>query len=282
MRGMVLVKDLGIIGYPIGYSMSSHMYNAAIHALGLDYTYVAMAVKPEDVKSVVIDFKTMKFRGFNVTIPHKIAIMKYLDELDQSAKVIGAVNTVVNDDGKMTGYNTDYIGFLAPLKSMEFSMHDNHALVLGAGGVARAVVWGLISEKVRTITVIGRNMEKLNALHNQFKEYFEIEIMDWNDAQYAERCKTADIIVNTTPLGMYPKFDDCPLIDWSYVNKNALVYDLIYNPKRTKFLDLAEKNGNPILNGENMLVEQGAAAFKMWTAQEAPIQVMHEALKGVK
>ncbi|MDF2565734.1 MAG: aroE [Massilibacillus sp.] len=276
------MKDLGIVGYPIGYSMSPRMQNAALKALRLDYTYIAMAVKPEDVKTIVIDLKAMKFRGFNVTIPHKIAIMNYLDEIDQSAKVIGAVNTVVNDNGRMIGYNTDYLGFVAPLKEMNFSMKEKNAVVLGAGGAARAVLWGLISEKVSNITVVGRNVEKLNILRDQFKEYFEIEIIEWNDNKYAERSKTADIIVNATPLGMYPKIDACPPIDWTCVNKNALVYDLIYNPKCTKFLELAEQNGNRILNGESMLVEQGAAAFKMWTSYDAPIQVMHHALIDVK
>jgi shikimate dehydrogenase len=273
------MKDLGIIGYPIGYSMSTRMQNAALKALRLDYTYIAMAVKPEDVKTIVIDLKAMKFRGFNVTFPHKIVIMNYLDEIDSNAKVIGAVNTVVNENGKMTGYNTDYLGFIAPIKEMDFSMVDKNAVVLGAGGAARAVVWGLISEKVNNITVVGRNAERLIALRDHFKEYFEIEIIEWEDEQYALRSKVADIIVNTTPIGMYPQVDACPPIDWACVNKDALVYDLIYNPKRTKFLEMAEKNGNPILNGESMLVEQGAAAFKMWTSYDAPIQVMHDALK---
>ena len=277
-----MMKNLGIIGYPIGHSMSPNMHNAVIRALGLDYTYIAMSVKPEDLKAAVFGLRALDFRGFNVTIPHKIAIMDYIDEINQGAKAIGAVNTVVNNDGKLRGYNTDYIGFIAPLKKMNFSIKDKNALVLGAGGAARAVLWGLISEEASCITVVGRNMEKLNALREQFKEYFAIEIIDWNDDKYAERCKTADIIVNTTPLGMHPKVDACPPIDWACVNKNALAYDLIYTPAVTKFLAQAKENGNTILNGESMLVEQGAAAFKMWTSQNALTQVMHDILTGVK
>jgi len=276
------MKNLGIIGYPIGHSMSPHMHNAVIKALDLDYTYIAMSVKPEALKVAVFGLRALNFRGFNVTIPHKIAIVEYIDEINQGAKAIGAVNTVVNNDGKLRGYNTDYIGFIVPLKKMNFSIKDKNALVLGAGGAARAVLWGLISEGASRITVVGRNLEKLNALRDQFKEYFEIEIIDWNEDKYAERCKTADIIVNTTPLGMHPKVDACPPIDWSCVNKKALAYDLIYTPAITKFLAQAKKNGNTILNGESMLVEQGAAAFKMWTSQEALTQVMHNVLAGVK
>ncbi|MDF2563886.1 MAG: Shikimate dehydrogenase [Massilibacillus sp.] len=276
------MKNLGIIGYPIGHSMSPHMHNAVIKALGLDYTYIAMSVKPEDIKAAVLGLRALNFRGFNVTIPHKIAIMEHIDEINQGAKAIGAVNTVVNNDGKLRGYNTDYIGFVAPLKKMNFSIKDKNALVLGAGGAARAVLWGLISEEASHITVVGRNKEKLNALRDQFKEYFEIEIIDWNEDKYAERCKTADIIINTTPIGMHPQVDACPPIDWLCVNKKALAYDLIYTPAVTQFLAQAKKNGNTILNGEGMLVEQGAAAFKMWTSRDALTQVMHDVLVGAK
>ncbi|MBP2630704.1 MAG: aroE [Firmicutes bacterium] len=276
------MRNLGIIGYPIGHSMSPNMHNAVIKALGLDYTYVAMPVEQEDIKPAVAKLKKLNFRGFNVTIPHKVAIMEHLDEIDQSARAIGAVNTVVNNDGKLTGYNTDYIGFIAPIKEMKFQITGKNALILGAGGAARAVLWGLISEKVSNITVVGRNMEKLSSLRDQFKEYFELQILDWNDDKYAERCKTADIIVNTTPLGMHPQINVCPPIDWSCVNKNALAYDLIYTPAVTNFLAQAKENGNVILNGKSMLVEQGAAAFKMWTGQEAPTQVMHDVLTDVK
>jgi shikimate dehydrogenase len=208
--------------------------------------------------------------------------MEHIDEINQGAKAIGAVNTVVNNDGKLRGYNTDYIGFVAPLKKMNFSIKDKNALVLGAGGAARAVLWGLISEEASHITVVGRNKEKLNALRDQFKEYFEIEIIDWNEDKYAERCKTADIIINTTPIGMHPQVDACPPIDWLCVNKKALAYDLIYTPAVTQFLAQAKKNGNTILNGEGMLVEQGAAAFKMWTSRDALTQVMHDVLVGAK
>lgn len=276
------MQNLGIIGYPIGHSLSPHMHNAVIDALNLDYTYIAMPVKPEDIEEAVLGLRALQFRGVNVTIPHKISIMKFLDQIDASAEAIGAVNTVVNQEGVLTGYNTDYIGFIAPLKQMQVVIADQNAIILGAGGAARAVLWGLIREKVRNITVIGRNMEKLNALRAQYKRYFTIEVLDWNDPIYEQRLQTAALIVNTTPLGMHPQVDACPQINWSCVNKKAVAYDLIYTPGVTQFLAKAKANGNVILNGESMLVEQGAAAFKIWTEKEAVTSVMHEVLRKNK
>lgn len=276
------MQNLGIIGYPIGHSLSPRMHNAVIDALNLDYTYIAMPVKPEDIEEAVLGLRALQFRGFNVTIPHKISIMKFLDQIDASAEAIGAVNTVVNQEGALIGYNTDYIGFIAPLKKMQVVIADQNAIILGAGGAARAVLWGLIREKVRHITVVGRNMEKLNALREQYKRYFTIEVLDWNDPTYEQRLQTAALIVNTTPLGMHPNVDACPPIDWSCVNKKAVAYDLIYTPSITQFLAKAKANGNAILNGESMLVEQGAAAFKIWTAKEAVTSVMYEVLRKNK
>lgn len=273
------IKNFGIIGLPINHSLSPKMYMAAFHASGFThYNYIAIPVKVGGLMPAVEGLKGLDFRGFNVTIPHKTTILNYLDAVNPDAKIIGAVNTVVNDGGMLTGYNTDVTGFLASLTEADFLPEDSNAVILGAGGAARAVLWGLCKRKAGFITIGARNEEKAQKLAGDFKNYAEVEGMDWSSEMFQEILQTADILINTTPLGMYPNVDTMPPIDLKLLPEGALVYDIVYNPEKTKFLKTAEKFGYPTLNGLTMLLKQGEEAYRLFTGTHPDLDIMHRVL----
>lgn len=272
-------KNLGVIGWPIAHSFSPNMHNAAIAEAGLDYTYMAMPVKPEDLKEAVAGVRALGFKGINVTIPHKQAIMEFLDEIHDDARIIGAVNTVVNEDGRLIGYNTDIDGFINALKATGFDCKDKKVVMLGAGGAARAVIWGFIKEGISRLTIAVRNVPKVLPLAESFSSYLDIKVINWIDKEYSDALKECELLVNTTPLGMYPKIEAMPPVDFDALNPSAFVYDIIYTPAETMLLRKARENGLRTLNGEGMLAGQGAVAFKHWTGVEPDINVMAEALR---
>ena len=275
----VATKNLGIIGYPIGHTLSPVMQMAAIKAADLDYSYIAIPVQQGKLIPAVEGLRSLGFRGWNVTIPLKSLITNTLDSLDADAKMIGAVNTVVNDGGRLTGYNTDVNGFLAALSEVQFMPDECNAVVLGAGGAARAVIWGLCKRNAGHIAVGVRNPEKYKAIIEDFKVFDEIDIFHWESEEFKDQMKQADILINTTPLGMMPDIDEMPPVDVSLLPEGALVYDIIYTPAKTKFLAKAEELGYPILNGMTMLLYQGVEAFRLFTGVEPDEKVMLEALK---
>ena len=271
-------KNLGVIGWPIAHSLSPAMQTAAIRAAGVDYSYIAMPVRPEALPAAVEGLKCLGFRGFNVTIPHKSAVMELLDEVDEDARRIGAVNTVVNDNGRLTGYNTDVTGFLRGLSGSGVTTANKNAAVFGAGGAARAVVWGLIREKAARITVGGRDAEQAKAALADFSGDAAMEIFSWEDGRFEDALGEADILVNTTPLGMTPEVGAAPPVRWESVRPEAFVYDIIYTPERTRFLREAEARKHRVLNGTAMLVGQGAEAFALWTGTHPDEDAMEKAL----
>lgn len=272
-------KNLGVMGWPIAHSLSPVLQNAAIEEAGLDYVYISLPVPPEKLKEAVAGLRAMQFTGWNVTIPHKQAIMAELDAIDEDARIIGAVNTVVNRDGHLTGYNTDCIGFMQPLAQQGFLPKGKEATILGAGGAARAVIWGLLRAKVKRITLGVRNPAKAARLAQEFAAYGEIQVLHWEDGAFADHLAVTDLLVNTTPLGMYPHVEGMPPVDWTKLKKDALVYDIIYTPERTRFLCEAQEHGHAIINGEGMLAGQGAAAFTLWTGVAPDIALMKRALR---
>ena len=272
-------KNLGLIGYPVEHSLSPVMQNPALQAAALDYSYIAMPVKEAELETGIKGLRSLGFRGWNVTIPHKVAIMKYLDEADPAARIIGAVNTVKVEDGRLLGYNTDAVGFITALHKTGFMTKDSHVVVLGAGGAARAVLWGLIEAGAESICLGVRNPEKAQALADLFSSYKKIQVEEWQSDGCKKALLQADLLVNTTPLGMYPHMDAMPPIHWDSLNKQAMVYDIIYTPAKTKLLQEAENRGHRILNGEGMLVEQGAQAFRLWTGAEPDVSLMMDELK---
>ena len=269
------IKNFGILGYPVGHSLSPQIYAAAFKSAGLKhYNYIPIPIQPGKLMLAVEGIKGLNFRGVNVTIPHKTAILKYLDAIDSDALGIGAVNTVVNDGGMLTGYNTDVAGFLAALSEANFLPEDCNAVVLGAGGAARAILWGLCKRKAEFITIGARNPQKADALAKDFMPYGSVEGLDWNSEQFTNAMQTADILINTTPLGMFPNVDEMPPVDLKLLPEGALVYDIVYNPVETKLLRTATELGYPTLNGMSMLLLQGREAYRLYTGALPDMKVM--------
>ena len=274
------IKNFGIFGYPVGHSLSPHMYKAAFKAGGFpNYNYIPLPTHAGKLYFAVEGLKGLDFRGANVTIPHKSTVMKFLDAVDADAMIIGAVNTIVNDGGILTGYNTDVYGFLAALAEANFLPEDSHAVILGAGGAARAVLWGLCKKRAECITIGARNPKKADALANDFLNYSRVEGYDWLSDEFKEMIQTADIVINTTPLGMFPHVDDMPPIDLKLLPEGALVYDIIYNPAETKFLKTARELGFPTLDGLSMLLLQGKESYRLFTDELPDLDVMQHALE---
>ncbi len=275
------IKNFGIMGYPVGHSLSPQMYKATFKAAGfVNYNYILLPVHAGKLFMAVEAIKGLDFRGVNVTIPHKSTIMQYLDAVDADALVIGAVNTVVNDGGMLTGYNTDVVGFLAALAESNFMPEDCHAVVLGAGGAARAILWGLCKRRAECITIGARNPQKANALANDFLTHGQVEGFDWHSDEFKEMLQTADILINTTPLGMFPEVNDMPPVDLKLLPEGALVYDIVYNPVETKLLKTAKELGYPTLNGLSMLLLQGQEAFRLYTGEIPDMIVMRKTLEN--
>lgn len=272
-------KNLGVMGWPIAHSLSPVLQNAALEKAGCDYVYTALPVKPEDLSRAVEGLKALNFRGWNVTIPHKAAIMPLLDEIDEDARIIGAVNTVVNDEGHLTGYNTDAAGFIQALLDERFDPQGKTAVLLGAGGAARAVIWGLLKAGVRAVYIGVRNPEKAQPLVEDFRQHGTVEACHWESNTFARQLGKADLLINATPLGMTPHIDAMPPVDWKHVKKEALVYDIIYTPAETRLLREARENGHPILNGEGMLAGQGAAALEKWIGKKPDAMLMKAKLR---
>jgi shikimate dehydrogenase len=274
-------KLLGIIGYPIEHSKSPVMQNKAIAALNLDYVYIPFEVKKEDLETVLNGFAATNLRGFNVTIPHKENVIPLLTKITDTAKKIGAVNTVWLTNEGWHGTNTDIDGFIAPLKELNKDWSNIVPLILGAGGASRAVIVGCDELGCQDVRVIGRNIEKLEAFKRSFAHSnlnCQISVYSWD--KFTDLIPDTDLIVNTTPLGMYPNIDNSPLTKEQneLIKKGTIAYDLIYTPSPTLFLQQALKQGAIIIDGSEMLVQQGAIAFEIWTGKIPPIEIMRQGL----
>ncbi|MBE3570397.1 MAG: shikimate dehydrogenase [Bacillales bacterium] len=258
-----MMKLYGVIGDPIAHSMSPAMHNDAFKRLGIPAYYHPFHVKPNDLEKAVEGMKAIGVEGFNVTIPHKTAIIPFLDELDPLAEAIGAVNTVVRKNYRWIGYNTDGDGFVRGLKeALGRDLHHDHILIIGAGGAARAIYYTLASLHVRSIDIANRTMEKAARLAEQCP--FETETSVFSITEAEKRMENYSIVIQTTSIGMSPKTDEMP-ISLSLLKKGAFVSDIIYNPLETKFLAEAKKQGAKTQNGIKMFVYQGVSAFEKWT-----------------
>jgi len=277
-------KLLGVIGHPVEHSLSPLMHNAAIAHLGLDYIYLPFPIAPENLEIAIAGFAAIGVVGFNVTIPHKQAIIPLLSEITPVAQAIGAVNTVSRQNNRWVGTNTDIEGFIALLQTTyKQDWSQKVAVILGNGGAARAVVAGCHQLGFAKIYVLGRNVEKLQAFCDSWNNSpieENLQVGTWDEL--AKLIPQADLLVNTTPIGMYPKVDESPLSVEEMANlpTGAIAYDLIYIPKPTQFLKQAEKQGAVAIDGLEMLVQQGVAALKIWLQQETiPVEVMRQTLQ---
>ncbi|WP_424768985.1 shikimate dehydrogenase [Paenibacillus sp. sgz302251] len=264
----------GVIGNPIRHSKSPIMMNRAFRETGINGIYTAFHVTSERVADFAAGVRAMGIRGVNVTIPHKLDIMSALDEIDAGAQAIGAVNTIVNDDGRLIGYNTDGIGYVRSLKEeAEPVLAGKKIVVIGAGGAARGIVYALSAEKPAQITIANRSVERAKELAAGLRHLADIEAVASEQLQAA--CQQADIVINTTSIGMFPNVEAVP-VDAAWLKPGAVASDLIYNPLKTMFLQQAEQRGCRIHGGLGMFIYQGAYAFEYWTGQPAPVAAMRE------
>ncbi len=269
-------KLLGVIGDPIEHSLSPIMHNAAIAEMKLDLIYVPFRIQASDLETAIAGFSTIDLQGFSVTIPHKQAIIPFLSEITEGAKAIGAVNTVWKSTQGWGGTNTDIVGFVSPLRDRPWNQAI--AVVLGNGGAARAVVAGCAELGFAEIHVVGRSAEKRQEFAQNWT-LTSLSVHPWE--QISALLPQADLIVNTTPIGMSPHSDQSPLTDEqaAQIPSTAIAYDLIYVPNPTRFLQQAQRQGASTIDGLEMLVQQGAAALEIWTQQSVPDGIMRRSLR---
>ena len=267
---------LGIIGHPVEHSLSPAMHNAALSDLGVDCVYVPFPVAPEHLEAALQGLHAVGILGLNVTIPHKQAVIPHLVEITPAAKAVGAVNTLWRGDGGWHGTNTDVAGFMAPLQEMDRDWSDANVVVLGYGGAARAVVAGCLELGATNIHIVGRDRDRLQAFQQSWETPLGIHLWHELSPLLAE----TTLLVNSTPVGMFPKVDSSPVNqdDLSKLPSGAIAYDLIYNPRPTQFLQLADSLGFTTIDGSEMLVQQGAAALERWLSRSVPVPVMRQTL----
>ena len=273
-------KVVGIIGYPLGHSISPAMHNAAFKKLKLDWEYEPFEVNPKDLEEALKGMRALHIAGFNVTIPHKETIIPLIDEVTKNARIIGAVNTVVNQEGRLVGYNTDGAGFIESLRAdAKFDPKGKSVVLLGAGGAARAVSVMLAEAKARSLIIADIDGEKARSLSDYVGAYFDIKcnFVEPNSHELQLAIDDADLLVNATPIGMHPNEKVSPLDKGIKLHKILTVYDLVYNPSETKLLKSAKDAGAKTCSGLGMLVRQGALALTLWTGKEAPVEVMRKA-----
>lgn len=268
-------KILGVIGHPIKHSLSPLMHNAVFKSLKLGYEYKAFEVEKEELKGKIAEFKEKEFLGVNVTIPHKVNIIKYLDCLSDEAKLIGAVNTV-KFGGKTWGYNTDGLGCVRAFEEAGVKLKDKKILILGAGGASRALTFQFTKEKAE-IWVSDKIKEKAVDLAKDVKEklHGSVHAIDVEEETLREMVKRIDILVNATPIGMLPNVGETP-INTKILKSNITVMDIVYNPVETKLLREAGKIGCKTIDGVGMFVHQGAESLKIWLDIKPPIELMRK------
>ncbi len=271
-------KTFCIIGDPIDHSLSPAIHNAAFNTLGLNCSYIAFRVQEDQLKNSVDSLRSINIGGFNVTMPHKVKVLDYVDRKDNTVQLVGAANTVNNENGKFCAYNTDVIGFIKPLHERKVDFNGFEVFILGAGGAARAIAVGLSGEKgIRNINIYNWNTERAVKLSNIVKKMgLESTIISNDDIQNtASKC---NLIINATPLGMN---NEKSLIKSSSIRKEAIVYDIVYKPIITNLVENAKTAGAEIIYGYEMLLEQATASFKIWLQKDPPVESMKKVLFGL-
>lgn len=272
-------KVVTLMGDPVEHSVSPAMQNAAFEELGIDYVYVAFKVPQESVKEAIEGIRALGLEGANVTIPHKSAVMKHLDGVDDIARKIGAVNTIKRDDGDLVGLNTDGMGALRALEEEIEEVEEKKVTLLGAGGAARAIAFTLV-EAGGELTISNRTESKAKALAEEIEEKTgqEADQIPLKKDELVGAINETDILINSTSVGMHPNEDET-LLRADSMHPDLTVMDIVYNPLRTKLLKEAEKAGADTIEGLGMLVHQGAASLEIWTGKRASIETMKKAAR---
>jgi shikimate dehydrogenase len=275
---------VGLIGWPVSHSVSPTMHNAAFADQRMNWRYVPLPVHPDRVAEAVYGLRALGFRGANVTVPHKQAVMPHLDRWTSAAEAIGAVNTIIVDDnGLMIGDNTDAAGFIADLRDNGVDLAGRRTLLIGAGGSARAVVFGLAEAGCASVMVLNRTVDRAERLIATMRNYFpavEFHAGAFPDA-VADVVSNIDLIVNSTSLGMHPLVEGLPWDEEVEFTPEQTVYDLVYNPASTRLLQLAAADGARTIGGLGMLIHQGAIAWERWTGEAAPVATMQRAVNVI-
>jgi len=262
-------KIIGVIGKNIENSLSPLIHNQIILKYSLNFCYLPFQVTETNLTKTIQGIKALNIRGVNITFPYKEKVIEFLDELEESARRIGAVNTIVNNKGFLTGYNTDVIGFKKSLQEDgKFVIKEKKAVILGAGGAARAVVYALLEEEIEEICIFNRTLEKAKKIKQDLSSFFpksHISVFPLEKEDLKNKIEKSHLLVNTTSIGMAPRVDNTPLPDEKLFHPNILVYDLIYHPAKTLFLRQAERAEANVINGLPMLVYQGIESFYLWT-----------------
>jgi len=280
-------RVVGVIGWPVKHSLSPPMQNAALEILGLNWVYVPFAVPPERVGEAVAAVRGLDLVGLNVTIPHKPAVLPYLDEVGPEAQTLGVANTIINREGRLIGRNTDGEGFLRSLREIGGDVAGQPVTLIGAGGSARSVALAVCQAGAARLTIVNRTLERAEALAEMLRTIIgageaaratEVRAVAL-EALAAERAVSgAGVVIDSTAVGMYPHHEVAPVVPEEWLHQGMIVADLTYNPRHTVLLGAAARQGARTLDGTGMLVHQGALSFEYWTGQPAPVEVMRQAL----
>ena len=271
-----MTKTYAVIGDPIDHSFSPALHNAAFLFMGLDCTYIAYRIPKGELESGIEALKKIGIAGFNVTIPHKVDMMKFVDEMDSQCKLVGATNTITNNEGCLKGYNTDVDGFLDPIRKRKINSKDSDVLLIGAGGAARAIIVGFSKEKIHKITIANRTKQRADELI-KFAQGLGLE-SDYIDIQAAgDTANKYRFVVNATSVGL--KGVGCP-ISTKNITRDSIVYDIVYVPVETPLIEQSKNRGAIIIYGWEMLLAQAMKSFEIWTNKQAPYEAMKLTLLG--
>ncbi len=267
----------GVIGDPIEHTLSPIIHNAAFNALNLDYAFLAFKVKLNAVENAVNGMRALNLRGLNVTMPHKSTVLKYLDRTDLSAQIINSVNTILNKDSKLFGFNTDGVGALKALRENGVEPKGRKVLLLGAGGAARAIAYTMAKE-ADELAVLNRTVKQAQGLARLLEKTANKKIVagSLSPKEIQQNLQDSDILINATSIGMKPKADES-LVNPKLLRPDLSVMDIVYNPLETKLVNEAKAAGAKVVSGVEMLIYQGAASFELWTGKSAPVEVMRQA-----
>ena len=269
---------VGIIGDPVEHSLSPPMHNAAFKHLKMDYVYVPYHVKKGMLNDAIAGAKSLNIKGLNVTIPHKTRVIKHLDALDKSAELIGAVNTIKFDEDYAKGYNTDGIGAVKAIEEVS-SVKNKKVIILGAGGAARAISFQILMDGAESVVIANRTVANAEQLQKDLVEKLSADVKSIDlGEKLKNELSNADILINTTPIGMYPNVNQEPLVKAELMHENLVVKDCVYNPLQTGLIKEAEKCNAKVVSGLKMLIYQGIESFRIWTGVTPPVEIFERAI----
>ncbi|MEA2022120.1 MAG: shikimate dehydrogenase [Candidatus Caldatribacteriota bacterium] len=274
---------MGIIGGNIKKSLSLFLHNTLLKHYSLNDCYLPFQISADQLPAAIEGLRALNIKGVNVTVPFKEKSMEFMDKVEDSALKIGAINTIVNKDKLLYGYNTDFIGFkMSLLEENEIEIKGKNAVVLGAGGAARAIIYTLCQEGIKEISIFNRTLDKAGKIEKEYHAFFPdclIQIFSIGDRCLQDKIYHADFLINTTSLGSYPDIDLNPLPENILLNQHLITYDLIYFPAKTSFLRQAEKAGAEIINGMEMLIYQAVESFYLWTGIRPEKEIVRELIR---